>query len=180
MTDEPYRPAYTPGPNAEAFFQYPPAAVLVTVTWAATDGTKPESVVIEWRDTPGSDQLADVIDATIRAGAGAHEMWATATTPDGERDLRDAMGRTQPDPAVDVPLDGPTEVLESPTCPARLDLAPGRVGHTHTCKLSPGHDPVEPDGRQHRCYCGGLFATDAEMPSVPGRATQQRRAERER
>lgn len=152
---------------------YVQPAVSVSITWAATDGSKPENVTIDWKTNPAVDDLVNVLDAVIQAGHTQYMIDPAAAVP------RASTAGFDPGP-----LDGVTRADTSqdpPTCPAWLDLGErGEYAHTHRCALDVGHDPVEPEGRQHRCHCGGLFATDAEQPSVPGRASKQRRVERDR
>ena len=177
---------------------YTQPALSVRATWEAPDGSRPGEVIVEWKEPP---PIADVLDvlgqlAPAQVWVTQQELDAQALETLGEEytpetrmeQLRRAGARMTPTEGVfphpvrraadlqDVgePVTGDPE---DTICPAKLDLGEqGTFAHSHACMLERGHDPVEPDGRQHRCHCGGMFATEAETPQVTG----NRRRERDR
>jgi hypothetical protein len=123
---------------------YTQPSVSIRATWSATDGSRPEEVIIEWREEVATRAVIAVTLALVRNGADVSE-----TRPAGL--IREA-NRAQ------AALD--------PECALRGE---GHDGEGHWCVLPKRHDPAEPGGREHRCLCGGLFAATGEIPDVPGR-----------
>ena len=138
-----------------AFPPYTQPAVSVRATWAATDGGRPEEVIIEWRDKPEPREVIAISLAVIRSGGQIH-------------------------PAPEASEGG----LWKGSSPVATECGAQGEGHTstkdaiHWCALSKGHEPIEPDGRAHRCLCGGLFAATDEVLDVPGRRGRDDRRSR--
>lgn len=128
--------------------QYIAPAVSVRATWSATDGSRPEEVYVDWKEPPPPGDVLDVVRTLLAAG-----------------------GYVEPFPVVESEADDPGHYV----CGATADLGQiGEFAHVHRCPLALGHEPVEPEGRAHRCECGGLFAADSEVSDVPGRGRGER------
>lgn len=154
------------------FVMVPEPELRIRATFHATDGRSPEEVVFEWKHmpTPGSIEQAGALIIRMSAGDGwdirkegrAIDFPLPAGFPSG------LPRRYEPDREVVEQV----RQAEVQSCPA---VGPAHYGDGHGCVLPTGHQPVEPGGRQHRCRCGGIFATDDEVPDVPGREEQERR-----
>lgn len=127
---------------------YTQPAVSIRATWSATDGSRPEEVIIEWKDVVPARTVIALTLALIRNGAEVETRPGTLTSETGP--------------------DGPC----INHCHAKGEA---HDAADHYCVLPPGHEPVEPGGREHRCVCGGMFAAHGEIPDVPGRREQKRR-----
>lgn len=137
---------------------YEQPAVTVRATWSATDGSRPEEVTVEWRVAPSPEEIREVVTMLL---AREGEVYASAGV--------DGYSSTM------VTLDDPSDPAATAQLPALCgETGMGHDGPAHYCAERQGHDPVEPGGRAHRCRCGGLFATDDEVPDVPGRASRGR------
>jgi hypothetical protein len=146
MTD-----AYTEGALPPP--QYIAPAVSVRATWAATDGSRPEEVYVDWKEPPPAAEVIAIVQTLLRGGARVERL-------------------ARPEELV-TPISG-REV-----CPATADLGQhGNLAHAHRCALPPDHEPVEPEGRAHRCECGGLFMADSETVDVIGRSRGDRKETR--
>jgi hypothetical protein len=160
MTEIPWNtPSGGPGT-----FEIP--GLSVRATFLATDGSRPQELIIEWKADPGQAALAFVLDR-IAALAAPGEAEVVVVPPQ--------------QPETDIPPGETTTQLPRPLClkqgPGHDDNAARVSGQGHACTLFAGHDPVEPEGRQHRCRCGGIFATEDEVPDVAGRASRERTTE---
>lgn len=125
---------------------YPQPAVALRATWSATDGSRPETVELEWKDHPGTEEIT-TLTRLLQGHGGVVDVYA-------------------------FPETAPAPRLPGSEC---LAEGPGHeLADEHGCELTLGHEPVEPDGRNHRCQCGGLFSANAEIPDVPGRAARDR------
>jgi hypothetical protein len=139
-------------PSLPAAYMAP--AVSVRATWAdrRLDGG-PDELMVEWKDAPTYDELEGLVAFLSNVGANL-----LVTSPSSRYNARD------------LAIDAATGLSQE--CSVQLDTG----AHTHRCKLSPGHDPAEPGGRAHRCFCGGLFSADDEIPDVA--ASRSERSER--
>jgi hypothetical protein len=146
--------------------QYEPPGLSIRATFLATDGSRPQEIILEWRQDPGRATLEFALDRIVLLAMPGDVHTSVHHNPS-------SMEQAAQQPVVPDPDE--TAVIR--VCAAE---GPGHDEEGHYCILPPGHDPVEPEGRQHRCGCGGIFATDAETPSVPGRRSRERRREGDR
>lgn len=153
--------------------QYQPPGLSIRATFLATDGSRPQEIIIEWRDDPGRAMVAYVLDrvAEMASPGDVHVQALTPTPSGGLREVTLTPGGNEPA----HPAGESTTQLPRPYCNAR---GPAHDNPDHGCTLYAGHEPVEPGGRRHRCRCGGIFGTDDEHPAVPGRREQARARER--
>lgn len=185
-------PAYdasdTPVPPAQftGFLpQYAPPGLSIRATFLATDGSRPQELVLEWKNDPGTAVLDFALQAIHRMAApgDVETVVDTPARPDPEearmqKIIRAGQARTADDPFRGAGNRIMPEDIGPPSAPPDVCYAEG-PGHlrrdNHGCTMTPGHDPVEPEGRAHRCACGGIFGTDQEHPPVAGRSEQARR-----
>lgn len=170
---------------------YEPPGLSVRATFLATDGSRPQELVMEWKHDPGQAVLDFALNAIMDMARPAEVEIVTGRSAarrmrPTEGPFDDVTGDGQPLPPQDVQSErgwareptGKAEPHSRPVCGATGE---GHEGPHHGCTLPAGHDPVEPEGRQHRCRCHGIFSSYEEAPDVPGRAEQERLCrERER
>lgn len=166
---------------------YVTPALSLRATFYATDGSRPEEMTVEWKEMPDADYVARMMEVIAGVAAGAHvSITASRSGEDPERPLID-LGRSAEASGVStgqgIPFatgtndsgttgtDESTTRLPRPFCSA---VGPAHDTEQHGCALYAGHEPVEPQGRRHRCRCGGVFGTEDEHPSVPGRRERDR------
>lgn len=114
-------------PQAGFLPQYQPPGLSVRATFLATDGSRPQELIIEWKHDPGQHLLVFVLDR-IAAMASPGEVRVETVRP----------------PAADES----TTQLPRPFCDKTGTC---QDGAGHGCAMFAGHSPVEPEGRQHRC-----------------------------
>ena len=169
---EPLSPAVTFTPT------YDPPGLSIRAQFLATDGSRPQELVLEWKNDPGRELTLLILDKIAELAAPGQVETTVQQTGKWVQHLPDGtpLGQGEP-PTYHPALDESTTQLPRPYCGAQ---GPGHDTEGHSCTIYAGHDPVEPDGRQHRCRCGGIFATDEEVPDVAGRRTQDQRRGRNR
>jgi hypothetical protein len=139
---------------------YPVPGATVYASYHASDGSAPQEIRVEWKHDPGPATLAEMVDRL--ATVSANSRITVESPPDNVLpfNVKDVPDRD----SVDV---ADTVTFPRPFCTAELVVGPD---HTHRCGDYVGHPPSEPDGRGHRCTCGGLFSADLEVIDVPGSA----------
>jgi hypothetical protein len=156
---------------------FEPPGLSIRATFLASDGSRPQEIILEWKHDPGQAVLAFALDK-IAELARPSEVQVSyeigAVTGDGRpippEDIETERGWAR-EPTAE------TQQFPRPFCGA---TGLGHDDDGHRCTLYLGHDPVEPGGRVHRCRCGGLFGLPVGMPDdVPGRREQDRRRDRE-
>jgi hypothetical protein len=143
----------------------------IRATFLATDGTRPQELFVEWRNDPDREMVLLILDKISEMAGGGQVETTVQQAGKWVQQLPDGTPLGQGEPPTHHPaLDESTTQLPRPYCGAQ---GPGHDTEGHSCTLYAGHDPVEPEGRQHRCRCGGIFATEDEVPDVPGRRSRR-------
>lgn len=140
---------------------YDPPGLSIRAEFLATDGSRPQEIVLEWRHDPGQELTLLILEKLAEIAAPAQVITRVDRAPGV-------------DPIEQVPdnLDlNETYSMPRPYCG---EVGPGHDEQGHGCSLYAGHEPVEPQGRAHRCRCGGIFGTEQEHPAVPGRRERDR------
>lgn len=145
--------------------QYLPPAVSVRATFAATDGSMPEEITIEWGYAPRPDDVRTIVRtlAELPRNTGYNVTEETTVTATGEpvRALRSV-----PDGEAE------TEQLPRPICNASLPEFRGEGGyHRHRCGGWAGHTPITPSFPHSCAECGELFdPAETVRPANPADA----------
>jgi hypothetical protein len=162
------------GQPASFLPHYDPPGLSIRATFLATDGSKPQEIILEWRNDPGRDTLDFALDAIMDMARPSEVHTVVERAGKRPRRVRPTDGPFRRDEEMNEATFAPDETARLPRqfCDVQ---GPGHDEEGHWCTLFVGHEPVEPGGRAHRCRCGGIFATDQEVPDVPGRETQRRR-----
>lgn len=151
-------------------YGYPPAApytqpaVSVRATFQGSDGRRPEEIIVEWKTPPPVAEVSEVLEVLASIAAG--ELVSVRVSGPNRESVQPTRLPVSPDDA------------EPYYCGAQGPGHDATVPGHHGCGERAGHEPVEPQGREHRCVCGGIFAADDEVPDVPGQRGRQSRSSR--
>jgi hypothetical protein len=156
-----------PGTYLPPAVPYTQPAVSVRATFLATDGSRPEEIIVEWRDDPREESVAGVMEMIASIAAGTHVEIMTKRAEPAEDQPAEKYGYTFERPTLLREQTAPLKVVPKEDPLAQDEVfcgatGPGHDTEGHGCSMAWAHDPVEPAGRWHRCLCGGLFSTEAE------------------